>query len=333
MSSYWLTPELIHTDESGMLFGIGDRPGRAFWGLLFAGLGIAAIVAPLVVGLENMRMEAPSAMPPLVTQVLAAAVGLLFIVVGWTVACSIDELQLDLDARTYLRRQGTWPFLRRREGAFDELSHLSLEPEKREYHDRQVVVWMAVLVWKEPCQERLTLFEKIDYSIGDSVSPIDRMRTQLKKIAMQLGLEIQEANVEGRAAQPAPERLADRVRQQLYGEAEARLRDLKKVAAALGVMALGSLFVRVYADWHIAGIVPVSGYLVWALVVLYFAGGLLWEIVAPSDARVSRRLFRMLLLAALTLAAAAICLIAPVFWNHDLQETIQPTDSGGAVSQ
>ncbi len=80
-------------------------------------------------------------------------------------------------------------------------------------------------------------------------------------------------------------------------------------------MALGSLFVRLYADWHIAGIIPVSGYLIWALVVLYFAGGLLWEILAPSDARGGRRPLRMLLLAALTLSAATICLVAPLFWN------------------
>ncbi|MBA3480674.1 MAG: hypothetical protein H0T51_02560, partial [Pirellulales bacterium] len=113
-----------------MLFGIGDGPGRVFWGLLFAGLGIAGIVVPLVVGSENMRVDPPSSMPPLVAQVLAAAVGLLFIVVGWTVACSVDELRLDLGARTYLRRQGTWPLWRRRGGAFGELSHLSLEPEK-----------------------------------------------------------------------------------------------------------------------------------------------------------------------------------------------------------
>ena len=332
MSSYWLTSELIHTDESGMLFGIGDRPGRAFWGLLSAGLGIAAIVFPLVLGPDNTRLVPPSAMPPLVAQVLAAAVGLLFILAGWTVACSIDELRLDFYARTYLRHQGTWPFSRRREGAFDELSHLSLEPEKREYHKREVVVWMAVLVWKDPGQERMTLFEKIDYSISDGVSPVDRTRTRLKKIAMQLGLEIQEAAVECPAAQPAPERLVDRVRQQLYGDAKARLSDVKKVAAVLGLMTLGSLFVRVYADWHIAGIIPISGYLVWALVVLYFAGGLLWEIVAPSDARVSRRPLRMFLLAALTLAAATICLIAPVFGNPDLHQTIQ-SDSGSAVRE
>ena len=100
MSSYWLTPELIHTDENGMLFGIGDRPGRVFWGLLFAGLGIAAIVAPLIIGPENMRMDPPDAMPPLVAQVLTAAVALVLMVVGWTVACSVDELRLDLGARS-----------------------------------------------------------------------------------------------------------------------------------------------------------------------------------------------------------------------------------------
>ena len=312
MSSYWLTPELIRTDESSMLFGIGDRPGRVFWGLVFAGLGIAAMVAPLVVGPENL-LDPPDAIPPLVAQVLAAAAGLVFIGVGWTVACSVDELRLDLSARTYLRRQGTWPLLRRREGGFSELSHLSLEPEKREYHDHEVMVWMAVLVWTEPVQERMTLFEKIDYSVSDSVSFLDRMRTQMKNIAMQLGLEIQQANVEDRAAQPVPESVADQVRQQLYGDAEARLRDVKKVAAALGLMTVGSLFVRVYSEWQIAGIIPVSGYLVWALVVLYIAGGLLWEILAPSESKICRKPFRMVLLSALTLAAAAICLVAPAF--------------------
>src|SRR5918993_5461363 len=98
MSTYWLTPEVIKTNERCMLFGIGDKPGRIFWGLHFGGLGILAIVVPLVVGPENVQTDPPGAMPSLVAQVLAAAIGLLFIVVGWTVACSVDELRLDLDA-------------------------------------------------------------------------------------------------------------------------------------------------------------------------------------------------------------------------------------------
>jgi len=59
----------------------------------------------------------------------------------------------------------------------------------------------------------------------------------------------------------------------------------------------------------------------------------LWEILAPSDARRGRRPFRMLLLAALTLAAAATCLMAPAFWNPVLQDTIESSDSGGAVRE
>ena len=308
MSSYWLTPELIYTDENEMLFGIGNRAGRTFWGLMFAGLGLMAIVVPLVRGPENIGIELPDAALSRVAQILAAAMGLVFVIVGWVVACSVEELQLNSSVRTYLRRKGIWPFLRREGGTFDELSHLSLEPEKREYHDWAVVVWLAVLVWKEPTRERMTLFEEIDYSITDNA--LDRIRAQLKYIAPLLGVEIQEVAVERPAAQPSREDFLERVRQKLYGDAKARLRDQKKAAVALGLMTLGSLFVRVSGEWHIAGIIPVSGYLLWVLIVLYLAVGLLWESLKPSDASVNRSPLRILC-AGLSLVAAAICLMAP----------------------
>lgn len=80
-------------------------------------------------------------------------------------------------------------------------------------------------------------------------------------------------------------------------------------------MTLGSLFLRMSIEWPVVGIIPVSGYLVSVLIVLYFSVGLLWEIVKPSDASLNRSPLRTLLFAGLTLAAAAICLMAPALWK------------------
>jgi hypothetical protein len=63
------------------------------------------------------------------------------------------------------------------------------------------------------------------------------------------------------------------------------------------------------------GIVPISGYLLWTVFVLYIAGGLTWEILAPSTSQVRRTPGRTVLFAGLTLMATAVCLLAPLIWN------------------
>jgi hypothetical protein len=310
MSSSRLTPELIHNDQNGMVFSIANRLGRALWGLLCAGLGITCIIVPVVIGPDNLGTNQPDAMSPWLSQVVAAVLGLVFVAVGWGLACSIEEVRLEFSARTYLSRIGTWPFVRRRAGGFDEFSHISLKPTKTEYHNRDVAVWIAVLEWKESTQQPLTLFEEIDDSVNDGPTAPYRMRTQLQHVASRLALRIEEIEVEPSAG--VSESALEVVRGKLYGDAKSRLLDQEKAIAALGIMTLASLLVRAHGEWYIVGIVPVSGYVIWVLVVLYVSAGLLWEILKPSVARVNQSPLRTMLFAGLTAAAAAICLIAPV---------------------
>lgn len=306
-------PEPLHSDENAALFGVAGRRERVFWGLAFAALGLGVgIVVPAVAGPENRDL--PDAISPRTAQFIAGVIGLVFVLIGWLIAGVVDDLRLDLAAKTYSRRHGIWPFVRRRAGGFLDFSHLTLESEERECHDREVNVWVVQLAWKNPPQERMQLFDQVNWSMHDAEHNLARMRTRLEKLARQLDLPIQEAPFECPTAPPAPANFLDRVRRRLYGDADLRMRERKKAAVVLGLMAVGSVLVEVRrADLRLGDFVPFYAYALWAVLVLYVAGGVLWENLAPSRADLIQTPRRQRLVTALTLAAAAICLIAPVY--------------------
>ncbi len=310
MSLYFLTPERIFADQKQMVFGIPDPMVRVFSGLGFAVMGMMCISLPLILGPENLGD--PDTMSPQVVQVLSMGLGLLFVLVGWLAAGAVDELRIDLTNRTYRRRKGTWPFIRRQSGTFDAFSHLSIEPEKRTISDApwDVCVWMVRLVWKCPDRQPVNLFE---HGVPLNEPAPDQLRDQLNQVALQMGLEVRERHL---PLYPLPQGFLQSAREKIYGTPDVRLRDTKKAVVVLGLMTVGSLFVRVTTEgkWRIDGIIPVSGYVLWVSLVISLAGGLLWELFCPSGERIERTHSQMLVRIGLILGAVAICCVAPTLY-------------------
>jgi len=107
---------------------------------------------------------------PLILRGFMTFGGLIFVVVGALMTRKRDELQINLDLRTYARRRGNWPALTEEDGSLDEITRVGIVREMQsggggrstpawviriEFKDTAKNISVAQFVGEQPAYRRL----------------------------------------------------------------------------------------------------------------------------------------------------------------------------------
>jgi hypothetical protein len=121
-------------------------------------------------------------------------VGLLALT-GLVMLAGVDDLVVDLAGRTYVRRSGLWPLLRRRPGKLNEMAAIRVCSEMRPLRPREGVsdltapVLVVTLHWKNPSVRPFRLAETRPFA---EEQILGNLRAQAKRLGLMLGVPVLE---------------------------------------------------------------------------------------------------------------------------------------------